>query len=277
MSAAGSPGLDRRDHLRHLGRVRAQRGRGGLARRSRRRSEICARSGTDVTAPLPVTTIECWAAAAVEAPPAPTAPATRSERRRYPIATSNSSSRLLYAAERTSVTRDVSAGFQRGAAASTRSAGRYRFQVVGQLRRRGEQDEQHRRGRPRRAPHRHRRLLGEAVALAQVARRAGGDDVLPDRVAAAAARHDVVERQPAAARPAVDAAPSRPGRTAPVARSFAAPRAARGRTGTSRITCGRANVSVAEWSGISCSSRTSAFPLNTSTCARRTEQTFSGS
>ena len=60
------------------------------------------------------------------------------------------------------------------------------------------------RGRP---AQRHRRLLREPVALAQVAGRAGGDDVLPHRVAAAAARDDVVECQPAAARAAVDAAP----------------------------------------------------------------------
>ena len=57
------------------------------------------------------------------------------------------------------------------------------------------------------AAHRHRRLLREAVALAQVAGGAGGDDVLPDRVAPAAAREDVVEGEPAAGRPAVDAAP----------------------------------------------------------------------
>ena len=40
---------------------------------------------------------------------------------------------------------------------------------------------------------------------------------------------------------------------------------------------GRAKVSEADRSGVSCSSSTSAFPLNTSTCARRTVQTFSGS
>ena len=53
-----------------------------------------------------------------------------------------------------------------------------------------------------------RQLLQQPVALAQVARRAGGDDVLPRRVAAARARDDVVERQPAAGRAAVDAAPA---------------------------------------------------------------------
>ncbi len=48
----------------------------------------------------------------------------------------------------------------------------------------------------------------EPVALAEVARRARGDDVLPDGVAASAARHDVVERQPDAGRAAVDALPA---------------------------------------------------------------------
>ncbi len=49
---------------------------------------------------------------------------------------------------------------------------------------------------------------GKPVALAQVARRARGDDVLPHRLAAARARDHVVERQPAAGRAAVDAAPA---------------------------------------------------------------------
>ena len=39
----------------------------------------------------------------------------------------------------------------------------------------------------------HLDLAGEAVALAAVAGRAGGDDVLPDRFAAAAAGDDVVD------------------------------------------------------------------------------------
>src|ERR1044071_2827012 len=43
------------------------------------------------------------------------------------------------------------------------------------------------------------------------------------------------------------------------------------------MTCGHWNVSVAERSGRSSSSTTSAFPLKTSTWARRKEHTFSGS
>ena len=41
----------------------------------------------------------------------------------------------------------------------------------------------------------HGRLFGRAATLAQVARRAGGDDVLPAGAAAAGARQDVVEGQ----------------------------------------------------------------------------------
>ena len=44
-------------------------------------------------------------------------------------------------------------------------------------------------------------LLEQAVSLAQVARCAGGDDVLPDRLTAPRARHDMVEREPAARAP----------------------------------------------------------------------------
>ena len=50
-------------------------------------NESCARSGTVATAPLPVTTIECWVAAAV-VPPAPAAPA-RSATRATPITASD--------------------------------------------------------------------------------------------------------------------------------------------------------------------------------------------
>ena len=46
------------------------------------------------------------------------------------------------------------------------------------------------------------------VALAQVARRAGGDDVLPDRLAALRPRHDVVEGEAAVRRPAIGTAPA---------------------------------------------------------------------
>src|SRR5919197_176061 len=74
--------------------------------------------------------------------------------------------------------------------------------------RRREVDEEDRSGRLRLRPERHRDLLRQAVALAHVARRARGDDVLPDRVATAAARHDVVEGQLAAGSAAVHAAPA---------------------------------------------------------------------
>src|SRR6058998_740996 len=46
---------------------------------------------------------------------------------------------------------------------------------------------------------------------------------------------------------------------------------------TSRITCGHGYVLLAERRGCSSSSITSALPLNTSTCARLTDVTFSGS
>src|SRR5260370_5416442 len=44
-------------------------------------------------------------------------------------------------------------------------------------------------------PRVHPALLGQAAALQEVARRAGGDDVVPGRAAAARARHDVIEGQ----------------------------------------------------------------------------------
>ena len=54
-------------------------------------------------------------------------------------------------------------------------------------------------GRPdRRQRQRHPGLARRAAALAEVARRAGGDDVLPRRAPALRARDDVVERQLAA-------------------------------------------------------------------------------
>ena len=46
---------------------------------------------------------------------------------------------------------------------------------------------------------------------------------------------------------------------------------------TSRITCGRVNVDDEERSGCPWLSSTSALPFQTSTCARRSEQTFNGS
>src|SRR5439155_20900348 len=51
-------------------------------------------------------------------------------------------------------------------------------------------------------------LLQRAVPLAQVARRARGDDVLPDGVAPARSRDDVVEGQPPPGRAAVGAPPA---------------------------------------------------------------------
>src|SRR5262249_13306326 len=79
--------------------------------------------------------------------------------------------------------------------------------AVRDLRRR-EADEEDRGGRARLRPQLEPALLERPVSLAQVARRAGGDDVLPDGVAAARTRHDVVECQAPAGRPAVDAAPA---------------------------------------------------------------------
>src|SRR5215218_9662504 len=46
---------------------------------------------------------------------------------------------------------------------------------------------------PRRRPRVHVALLRQPVALAEVARAAGGADVVPGRAPAAGARHDVVE------------------------------------------------------------------------------------
>ncbi len=57
-------------------------------------------------------------------------------------------------------------------------------------------DEEHGGRRLGLARKRHRRLLEQPVTFAQVARRAGGDDVLPDGIPAARARHHVVEREP---------------------------------------------------------------------------------
>src|SRR5262245_49733140 len=78
-------------------------------------------------------------------------------------------------------------------------------------------DEEHGSRGPRLSPQVQAGVLERPVALAQVARRAGGDDVLPDRLASLRARHDVVEGQPAAGAAAVDAAPA-------VAREEGAPR-----------------------------------------------------
>src|SRR6478752_3826224 len=72
----------------------------------------------------------------------------------------------------------------------------------------GELDEEHGLGRLRRVLELHADLLERAVALAEVARRTGGDDVLPDRLAALRARDDVVEGEPPARAAAVDAAPA---------------------------------------------------------------------
>src|SRR5258708_4931735 len=78
-----------------------------------------------------------------------------------------------------------------------------------------ELDEAHRLRWPRRVRQVHADLLERAVALAQVAWGARGDDVLPDRLAALRARDHVVEREPAARGAAVDAAPAVPGEEGP--------------------------------------------------------------
>ena len=121
----------------------------------------------------------------------------------------------------------------------------------------------------------HVHLVGQPVPLAQVAGRARGHDVLPDRAAALRARNHVVEvRRPwrcrsrrSASRHARKRAPrdlalDHPGN----------PDIVRG-----RITCGHGNLPVAEQSGRSSSSTTSAFPLKSRTWARLTEHTLSGS
>src|SRR3954454_21106033 len=79
---------------------------------------------------------------------------------------------------------------------ATSRSGRFVEQVLlpgRRDRRRGELDEDVRAGDPRLDPRVHVDLVGEPVALAAVARRAGGDDVLPPRVAALRARDHVVD------------------------------------------------------------------------------------
>ena len=102
--------------------------------------------------------------------------------------------------------RDTSRAYA-AAGSNCSSDGRYWRQLSG-TRLGREADEQHGRRRPRRPRQRHRRLLEQPVALAEIARRTRGDDVLPDRVAALRARDHVVERQPTGRRAAVDALPA---------------------------------------------------------------------
>src|SRR4029079_10065226 len=104
------------------------------------------------------------------------------------------------------VGRNVTSGSLRGGGGGTELAvvGRPAMRVP----RRGELDEEHGLGRPRRVLQLHADLLERAVALPEVAGRAGGDDVLPDRLAALRARDDVVEGEPSARGAAVDAAPA---------------------------------------------------------------------
>ena len=68
-------------------------------------------------------------------------------------------------------------------------------------------DEEHGRRGPWRGLEGHARLFEQTIALAMVARSAGGDHVLPDGGAPARPRDDVVERQPVSTRPAVRALP----------------------------------------------------------------------
>src|SRR5262249_16443611 len=72
----------------------------------------------------------------------------------------------------------------------------------------GKADEEPRSGRARLRVEPEAALLERPVPLAQVARRARGDDVLPDGVPAARAWHHVVERQASTGRPAVDTPPA---------------------------------------------------------------------
>src|SRR5581483_9027962 len=159
--------------------------------------------GTAFTAPWPVTVIvRSLVASADPARSGRPAPAKTTAAASRP-ASANSFIRPLYGAARTPRHSGLRCG----------DRGRVRVEVglpAGRDLRGGQADEEHGRGRPRRAAHRHRNLLGQAVSLAEVAGRAGGHDVLPDGLAATAARHDVVERQPARAVPAVDAPPAVP-------------------------------------------------------------------
>ena len=133
------------------------------------------------------------------------------------------------------------------------------------------------RGRPRRVGSSICTSCGSRLPLRRLHGRARGDHVLPHRLAALRARHHVVERQPAARRAAVDAAPAVTGEER-AARDLALddPRDADVVEEPNHV-WPRERVDVAERSGRPSSSTTSALPLNTSTCARRNEQTLSGS
>ena len=82
-------------------------------------------------------------------------------------------------------------------------------------------------------------LLEQAVALAEVARAARGDDVLPDGFAAARARDDVVERQSLPTVAAVDAAPAVTGEQRSPRDASLHGLGGRGMYVIRRITCGR--------------------------------------
>ena len=123
----------------------------------------------------------------------------------------------------------------------------------------------------------HVRLLRQPVALAPVARRAAGDDVVPGRRAALRARDHVVDGEGAALVAAVLAGPA-VAREDRAAGDLAAVRVARdAHVGESRITTGRGSVRLSAWSAQSPCSRTSARSFRTSTAARRTVQTLIGS
>ena len=98
-------------------------------------------------------------------------------------------------------------------------------------RRRRQMDEEHRCRRPRQPLQVQARVLEQPVALPQVARRTGGDDVLPDRLAALRARDRRGRASAGRRRCRSRRSASRHGRRAPGARSCAGSRAAPGRTG----------------------------------------------
>src|SRR5438876_3759477 len=155
-------------------------------------NENAARLGTVVAAPLPETVIPPLGEESVD----PAATSTRTPARAIPASATRAS--LLLMPFNTPPRTISSRGLERL---------EIRLPALGDRGRR-EPDEQHRRGHARQLAQLHRDLVQQPVALAQVARRARGDDVLPDRAAAAAARHDVVERQAPGGAAAVDAAPA---------------------------------------------------------------------
>ena len=114
----------------------------------------------------------------------------------------------------------------------------------------------------------HAGLVGRAVPLAQVARPAGGGDVLPDVLAAAAAGQHVVDRVGVARRSTGSG--GCPGRTRPGATARCAGGTAPSRRSAAGSRAARATQRRAERNSVPSSWRMSAFSDSTRQTARRT-------